>query len=69
MGGLTTYQLLDYFGKDFCDKYIQRWVAMSTPWIGTNVMNHVMFNGFSLGYPVSKKLVKEVTRTHETVVL
>jgi len=69
MGGLTTYVLLDYLGKEFCDKYILRWIAMSTPWIGTNVANHVVFNGYALGYPVSKKLIKQVTRTFESVVM
>ncbi|KAL7712224.1 1-O-acylceramide synthase [Entamoeba marina] len=67
MGGLTTYILLDKLGKEFCDKYILRWVAMSTPFIGTNLANDVLLTGYSMGFPVSKSKIKELARTLETI--
>ncbi|BFU23631.1 lecithin:cholesterol acyltransferase domain containing protein [Entamoeba histolytica HM-1:IMSS-B] len=69
MGGLTTYILLDKLGKEFCDKYIHRWVAMSTPFIGTTIANDVVLAGYNMGYPVSKELIKKAARTFETVAM
>ncbi|ELP86080.1 1-O-acylceramide synthase precursor, putative [Entamoeba invadens IP1] len=69
MGGMTTYILLDYFGKEFCDKYILRWIAMSTPFIGTGIANDVALGGYNMGYPVSKELIKKTARTFEALVM
>ncbi|KAL7722212.1 1-O-acylceramide synthase [Entamoeba marina] len=37
MGGYVTYRLLDYLGKEFCDQYVDQWIAISMPVQGSAV--------------------------------
>ncbi|ELP87489.1 1-O-acylceramide synthase precursor, putative [Entamoeba invadens IP1] len=66
MGGLMSYKLLDYVGKDFATKYIKRWAAMSTPWIGSVKATAAAFPGHNMDLPISATLFRSICRTMET---
>ena len=66
MGGLMTYKFLDYVGQEFVDKYIERWVMMSAPFLGASKVIAASFPGDNLGLPISGQKVRKFVRTIET---
>jgi Lecithin:cholesterol acyltransferase. len=69
MGGLMMFRFFDMKGKEWCDKYIDSWVALSTPWTGAEKLLYVIVAGYNMGFPVNKELVREICRTFESMVL
>ncbi|BFU22827.1 lecithin:cholesterol acyltransferase domain containing protein [Entamoeba histolytica HM-1:IMSS-B] len=67
MGGFVSYKLFDYLGKDFCDKYIQKWIAISAPFIGTGVVPKQMTVGENLGLPIKAEYARDLSRSIESV--
>ncbi|MBP3399027.1 MAG: hypothetical protein J6K75_04640, partial [Erysipelotrichaceae bacterium] len=69
MGGLMTYRLLDYLGSSFCSKYIDNWVAMSAPFLGSAKTIAAAFPGDNLGLPIADGRIRPMARQIETVAL
>ncbi|EDR24031.1 phosphatidylcholine-sterol acyltransferase precursor, putative [Entamoeba dispar SAW760] len=69
MGGLMFYKFLDYVGKEFSDKYIDNWIAMSTPFLGSGKAIAAAFPGNNLGLPVRASKLRPFARRTETVAL
>ncbi|ELP88080.1 1-O-acylceramide synthase precursor, putative [Entamoeba invadens IP1] len=67
MGGFVTYKLLDYLGKEFCDQYIQSWIAVSAPFIGTGMVQKQLSVGENLGLPINEENVRDFSRTLESI--
>jgi len=59
MGGFITYKLLDYLGKDFCDKYIDRWVPVNCPFIGSALATKELVAGGIVGLDLSWMSITE----------
>lgn len=66
MGGLMIYKFLHYVGQDFVNKYIQRWVMMSAPFLGAAKTLAAAFPGDNLNLPISGSKVRKLIRTMET---
>ncbi|GAB1220267.1 hypothetical protein ENUP19_0223G0020 [Entamoeba nuttalli] len=69
MGGLMFYKFLDYVGKEFADKYIDNWIAISTPFLGSGKAIAAAFPGNNLGLPISAEKLRPFARRTETVSL
>jgi len=67
MGGLLFYKLLDKVGKDFADKYIDNWICISTPFLGSVKTIAGAFPGSSLGLPIAAKRLRPVVSRVETI--
>ncbi|KAL7719664.1 Phosphatidylcholine-sterol acyltransferase [Entamoeba marina] len=65
MGGLMTYKLLDYAGEEFVNTYIERWISMSTPFIGAVKTIAGAFPGNDLGLPISAEKLRPFMRSVE----
>jgi len=68
MGGLVSYKLLDYLGKEFCDNYIEKWVSISAPFIGTGVAVKQLTVGENLGLPIIESFIRDFSQTIESVI-
>ena len=68
MGGFVTYKLLDYLGQEFCDKYIDSWVALSAPFIGTGMAVKMLLVGENAGLPINEKLAMSLGRSIQSIV-
>jgi lysophospholipase-3 len=67
LGGLFALQLLNKNPISWRKKYIQHFVALSTPWGGTVVQMVTFASGYTLGVPfVDPLLVREEQRTSES---
>ncbi|EDR29769.1 1-O-acylceramide synthase precursor, putative [Entamoeba dispar SAW760] len=67
MGGLMSYKLFDYLGKDFCNAYIDQWISMSTPFLGSVRTFSAVFPGDNMGIPINTKYTRDLSRTVETI--
>ncbi|KAL7720036.1 Lecithin:cholesterol acyltransferase domain-containing protein [Entamoeba marina] len=68
MGGFVTYKLLDYLGKEFCDTYIQQWISISSPFIGTGVVPKQLSVGENLNLPIKKEYARDLSRSIQSVI-
>ncbi|EKE38814.1 hypothetical protein ENUP19_0367G0023 [Entamoeba nuttalli] len=69
MGGYMAYRLLDYLGNDFCNQYIDQWIAISMPVMGSGVAVKMITVGedlLHLNLPIDRLL--KVIRSIESVV-
>ena len=67
MGGLMAYRLFDYLGKQFCAKYIDSFIPIGAPWLGAAKAVAVAIPVSHYGFPVSKDIIKLMSRRIETV--
>ncbi|KAL7715638.1 1-O-acylceramide synthase [Entamoeba marina] len=66
MGGLITYKLLDYLGPNFTDTYIERWIAISAPFLGSVETMAAGFAGDNLGFPLKDEIFQTLAQSVET---
>ena len=69
MGGLMTYRFLHYVGSTWATKYIDNWVAMSAPFLGSAKTIAAAFPGDNLGIPINDVKIRPMARQIETVAL
>jgi len=68
MGGMYFYKFLDHVGKDFTEKYIDIWVTLSAPFLGTGFVMKFLLEGDNMGiFVVDKKLVRDACQNMEAL--
>ncbi|EDR23478.1 1-O-acylceramide synthase precursor, putative [Entamoeba dispar SAW760] len=68
MGAFITYKLLDYLGKEFCDTYIDKWIPLSAPFLGSGLAIKELLVGENIGLPINEKLARDLARSIQSII-